>query len=153
MADFIKNINKFRHKVDRKTNRVFQHACSNVSYSIAEKSPVSTGRLLGQWNPSAGSRARHSFQGGPSAWRKGQKNEAIASANRAKAMRDLSPRINSATESLDKQDNYYFTNHTDYARQAEYQGWQKTREYAMVTKASQEFRQMVDQLAIRYRDV
>lgn len=120
---FAEKIKNFATKVELSTANVFRKSCDQVSVDIAEGSPVSTGRLLGSWAPSAGSQGSYRFMGGLSAWKKGKKDSGIEGQNRAAAMSDLMPRITSATESLSKKESYYFTNNTPYIKQAEYEGW------------------------------
>src|SRR6056297_654215 len=137
--EFLNKIRQFRHKIERRTTEVYRKSCADVSYRIADKTPVSKGTLLGSWSPSTPSRSRYNFEGGPSAWKKGIKDESIASANRARAMNDLGPRIEAVTASLIKENPYYFTNSVSYARQAEYEGWNKTGPYYMVLRSKQEW--------------
>ena len=152
---FSDQIKAFREKVDVRTNQVYQRSCRGVSYQIAGGTPVSTGRLLGQWSPGAGTRTQHDYQGGKSAWQKvggsWEKDEAIAAANQGQAMASLTPRIESATAMLDKEEPYYFTNHTPYARQAEYEGWRHRDGYFMVLEAVHRWHMIVNEVARRLR--
>lgn len=147
---FGQQIKDFREKVDRQTTTVYQEGCRKISYAIAEDSPCSTGKLIGQWSPSVGTPIEYNFQGGQSAWYKPgegwEKDEAIADKNRTHAMADLVPRIESTVMFLDKNHPYYFTNHTSYVRLAEYKGWKKTSPYWMVTKNAGQFKMMIDEI-------
>jgi hypothetical protein len=59
-------------------------------------------------------------------------------------MRDLGPRIDTVTIRLAKENPYYFTNSVSYARQAEYEGWNKTGPYNMVLRSKQEWHAIVN---------
>ena len=142
--DFVDTIRNFRHKVERRTTEVYRKSCADISYRIADKTPCSTGRLLGSWSPSTPNRSRYNFEGGPSAWEKGVKDEGVASTNRSRAMRDLGPRIDSVTASLIKANPYYFTNGVPYAHQAEYIGWEVTDAQFMVLRSRQEWQAIVN---------
>lgn len=142
--EFINKIRQFRHKVERRTTEVYRKSCADISYRIADRTPCSTGHLLGSWSPSSPNRSSYNFEGGPSAWKKGTKDESVANANRARAMRDLEPRIESVTSSLIKENPYYFTNGVSYARQAEYEGWEVTKGQHMVLKSKQEWTAIVN---------
>lgn len=147
MSEFATAVKNFQHKVVYRTNKVFQDSCRDVSLNIASKSPVSTGRLLGQWAPSAGSQTSHSFSGGPSAW-KGvaggyQKDEGTAAMNRGRAMGNLIPRIMSVTSALTTAQPYYFTNNTQYIQQAEHDGWRGTGPYHMIEQGKLGWKQTV----------
>lgn len=148
--NFGQQIKQFREKVDRQTTTVYQEGCRKISYAIAEDSPCSTGKLIGQWSPSIGTPIEHNFQGGQSAWYKSaegwEKDEAIADNNRIHAMADLAPRIESTVMALDKDFPYYFTNHTSYVRLAEYKGWKKIGPYWMVTNNVGQFKMMIDEI-------
>jgi len=152
--NFGDQIKQFREKVDRQTTTAFQEGCRRISYAIAEDSPCSTGKLIGQWSPSVGTPVEHNFQGGQSAWYKSvegwEKDEGIADTNRTHAMADLVPRIESTVMALDKESPYYFTNHTSYVRLAEYHGWKsvggKQGPYFMVTKNAGQFKMMIDEI-------
>lgn len=117
--------------MERKTTNIYQGACKQVSMDIAEGSPVSTGTLLGSWAPSSGTPSSHKYKGGPSAWGSGDKDEGIAAQNRIAALADVSTRINATTETLSKQESYYFTNDVSYVQQAEHEGWPRTGAYHM----------------------
>lgn len=137
--EFINKIRQFRHKAEQRPLEVYRNSCADISYRIADRTPCSTGHLLGSWAPSTPSRSSYNFEGGPSAWRKGVKNKGVASANRSRAMRDLGPRIDTVTISLAKENPYYFTNSVSYAKQAEYDGWGETGPYNMVLISTQEW--------------
>lgn len=129
-------IKNFVQKVERKTTNIYQRACNQVSLDIAEGSPVSTGTLLGSWAPSNGTPSSHNYVGGQSAWQfgkknKGKKNKGIADQNKAAALANVSARIKSTTETLSKQEPYYFTNDVSYIQQAEHEGWSRTEAYHM----------------------
>ena len=124
-------IKKFAQKMERKTTNIYQGACKQVSMDIAEGSPVSTGTLLGSWAPSSGTPSSHNYKGGPSAWGFGDKDEGVADQNRVAALADVSTRINATTETLSKQESYYFTNDVSYVQQAEHEGWPRTGAYHM----------------------
>lgn len=155
MSKFTDAIQNFREKVDNQTTLIYKRSCRGVSYEIAGKTPCSTGKLLGQWSPSAGMRDQHDYEGGESAWKKVgggfEKDEAIAAANEAQAMANLTPRIEAHTAMLNKDVPYYFTNHTSYARQAEYEGWKKTGPYYMVLESVHRWHGIVYRIARRIR--
>ena len=134
---------------------VYRESCRDVSLEIAEKTPVSTGKLLGQWAPSEGSSSSHTYRGGPSAWSQvpggWQKDNGVAGTNQNSAMQNLVPRILSVTQTLSKQNPYYFTNDTPYARQAEHTGWKHTDRYHMVTSTRQNWQQIVNRSALRIK--
>ena len=157
MSDFVSAINKFQQKAEVLTTRVFQESCKDISINIATKSPVSTGTLLGQWAPSAGTQSTYSFQGGASAWRRVpggyQKDEGIAMVNRGAAMGNLMPRIFTAVNALNKQSAYYFTNNTHYIQNAEHEGWQGTGPYHMIETSVLGWKQTVDEVAVRVKGV
>ncbi len=139
MSKFTDAIRDFKEKVDRKTDKVFSRSCRTISYKIADKTPVSKGKLLGSWTPSLNTRQTDYFRGGPSAWHILGKDERIEVENKAKAMSNIIPKIESKTVDLTKQDTYYFVNGVSYARQAEYEGWKLTGRYLMVTRSAQEW--------------
>ena len=157
MSDFVSAINKFQQKAEVLTTSVFRESCRDISVNIATKSPVSTGRLLGQWAPSAGTQSSYSFQGGASAWRRVpggyQKDEGIAAINRGAAMGNLMPRISSAVASLNKQSAYYFTNNTPYIQNAEHEGWRGTGPYHMIETSVLGWKQTVGEVAMRLKGV
>jgi hypothetical protein len=143
-SDQIKNsVNKYNFLI----TKIFQNSCYQISEDIATNSPVSTGTLLGQWSPNNNSINNYSFKGGPSAWDKGEKNEAIAAANKITALSNLLPRITSITSNLSKKDTYYFTNDTEYIKQAEYDGWENTDAYHMRANAIQNWQLIVNSAA------
>ena len=142
--EFLNKIRQFRHKADRRPLEVYRNSCADISYRIADRTPCSTGHLLGSWAPSTPSRSRYNFEGGPSAWRKGVKDKGVASSNRARAMRDLGSRIDTITISLAKENPYYFTNSVSYAMQAEYDGWEVTDAQYMVLRSKQEWQAIVN---------
>jgi len=150
--NFGDQIKQFREKTERNTTLVFQEGCRKISYEIAEQSPCSTGKLIGQWSPSIGTPLDNNFQGGQSAWFKSgngwEKDQGIAEANRSHAMADLAPRIETTTMSLDKKFPYYFTNHTSYARLAEYEGWKRQGPYFMITTSVGQFKIMIDEIVV-----
>jgi hypothetical protein len=150
--EFDKAIANFRKKVDLKTTQVFQRACNQVSMKIANETGVSTGRLLGQWAPSAGTSTKYTYTGGPSAWKGGVKNKAVADTNKAQAMADLSPRIGAVTEILKKTEPYYFTNDTSYVKQAEHDGWEVQRPYNMREKGRQAFVGIVNNIIMELKN-
>jgi hypothetical protein len=150
--EFDKAIANFRKKVDLKTTQVFQRACNQVSMKIADETGVSTGRLLGQWAPSAGTSTKYTYTGGPSAWKGGVKNKAVADTNKAQAMADLSPRIGAVTEILKKTEPYYFTNDTSYVKQAEHDGWEVQRPYNMREKGRQAFVGIVNNIILELKN-
>jgi hypothetical protein len=145
---FKDDIDKYTTKYNMMIDQVFQKSCEQISIDIADASPVSTGRLLGSWAPSKNSIGDYNFSGGRSAWNLyGIKSESIAAQNRTSAMANLTPRINNMTESLTKNDTYYFTNSTEYARQAEFDGWRVTSAYHMVSNSIQNWSVIVDLMA------
>jgi hypothetical protein len=113
---------------------------------------VSTGRLLGQWAPSAGTSTKYTYTGGPSAWKGGVKNKAVADTNKAQAMADLSPRIGAVTEILKKTEPYYFTNDTSYVKQAEHDGWEVQGPYNMREKGRQAFVGIVNNIILELKN-
>jgi hypothetical protein len=119
---------------------------------IANETGVSTGRLLGQWAPSAGTSTKYTYTGGPSAWKGGVKNKAVADTNKAQAMADLSPRIGAVTEILKKTEPYYFTNDTSYVKQAEHDGWEVQRPYNMREKGRQAFVGIVNNIILELKN-
>lgn len=131
MKDFADKIKNYVTKYNLLVTKVYQNSCYEVSEDIAEGSPVSTGTLLGQWAPSKNAVGSNSYTGGPSAWKFGWKDQGIAEINKGAALSDLLPRIDSVTDSLSKRDSYYFTNDTEYIKQAEYDGWEVTDAYHM----------------------
>lgn len=133
MKKFNEKIQNIFAKYNLLITKVYQNSCYQVSEDIAEGSPVSTGTLLGQWSPGNNSINSYSFGGGQSAWDANfvNKDEGIAAINKGAALSDLLPRIDSVTNSLSKKDTYYFTNDTEYIKQAEYDGWDKTDAYHM----------------------
>ena len=141
---FNTEIKKHIAKYDALITNIFQRACEQISIDIAEGSPVSTGTLLGRWEPSVNGAGSNNYQGGPSAWFYNGKDEGIANANRSEAMSDLLPRIAGTVKSLSKKDAYYFTNNTPYIKQAEYDGWNKTGPYHMRTNAIQNWQEIVN---------
>ena len=120
---FSEQIKDFEQKYNAKVTSVFRGACGQVSVDIAEGSPVSTGTLLGKWEPSVNSPSSNTYQGGMTAWLFNKKDKGIANANRAQAMSNLLPRISEGVNGLSKNDTYYFTNDTHYIMMAEYEGW------------------------------
>ena len=135
MTDFAAQVKSFAVKAMHRSDRVFQESSRSISYAIAEKSPVSTGRFLGSWSPSINTMTTHTFVGGPSAWGLGGKNEGIASANRSRAMSHLSSKIEATAPRLTISDTYYFANSTPYSQNVEYTGWQNTGPYSPRTQA------------------
>jgi hypothetical protein len=150
--EFDKAIANFRKKVDLKTTQVFQRACNQVSMKIADETGVSTGRLLGQWAPSASTSSKYSYTGGPSAWQGGVKDEGVADSNKNRAMADLSPRINAITSVLKKTEPYYFTNDTSYVKQAEHDGWEVQGPYNMREKGRQAFVGIVNNIIMELKN-
>jgi hypothetical protein len=144
MKKFSDQINESILKYNLLTTKVFQNACYQVSEDIAMDSPVSTGKLLGQWTPSKNAASSNSYAGGPSAWKFGWKDEGVAEINKGAALSNLLPRIQSVTEGLGKQDTYYFTNDTEYIMQAEYDGWERTPSYHMRANAIQNWQLIVN---------
>lgn len=138
---FVAQFTKWTKKVKQDADDAFQNICRQTSNEIAEKTPVSTGRLLGQWSPGKNVETKNYYPGGLSAWRKvanGKtiKDSAIEQQNRQAAMANLEPRIEGAVSQLEMGDTYYFSNHTEYSLIAEYEGWNqyggKTGPYRMV---------------------
>ena len=144
MKKFSDQIKDSVQKYNLLITKVFQDSCYQVSEDIAEDSPVSTGRLLGQWAPSKGAVSNHSYSGGPSAWQFGWKDEGVAEINKGAALSDLLPRIKATTKSLSKNDIYYFANDTEYIMQAEYDGWERTPSYHMRANAIQNWQLIVN---------
>ena len=151
MAKFSEQINDAITKTKVKSEFVFRESCRQVSFDIAEKTGVSTGKLLGKWSPSINSIDDHEYSGGKSAWSHGKKNEAVASANRTAAEANLFPRIISTTQALSLRDKYYFTNSTEYAPIAEHEGWEKTEAFRMVYNTVQEWKWIVADVLERYK--
>lgn len=153
MSEFVSSIKKFSSKVEFLTTKVFQDSCKDISINIADGSPVSTGRLLGQWAPSVGSQSTYTFQGGPSAWRRVpggyQKNKGIAATNKSAAMTNLLPRIGSETAALTKTTPFYFTNDTSYIQNAEHEGWGGTGPYHMIEQGVLGWEQVVNNVVLR----
>jgi hypothetical protein len=146
-----KNIlKKLIEEYDRQVTNVYRKSCRAISMEIAERSPVKTGRLLGSWAPSVNRMKSHYFPGNPeegdmfepafTSWARNQ-------ANRSKAMENLTPRIDSATNSMKKSSTYYFTNNTPYIRQAEYDGWIRTGPYRMVATSIINWKDIVNTAA------
>ena len=129
--NFADAIKEFAQKVETKTTNVYINSCYTISEDIAEESPVSTGRLLGQWAPNKNTAGSFFYSGGQSAWKFGWKDDGIAEINKGAALASLLPRIAAVTNSLSKKEDYYFTNDTPYIQQAEHEGWQNTRAYHM----------------------
>ena len=148
---FTEQITSFVTKADSVTTNVYRGSCKQISLDIAEESPVSTGRLLGSWSPSNGTSSSHFFSGGRSAWvKKGnrwQKETSIAEQNKAMALTNLIPRIDSEINSLTKLNDYYFTNDTDYIANAEYEGWEHTGAYHMIENAVLNWQLIVNTIA------
>ena len=150
---FLQDVNKWLVKVHQRYNRAFQNTARDVSMSIAEKSPVSSGKLLGRWEPAKNGPQTNNYEGaGPDAWFHGpsgwEKNEAIAQANRKQAMADLVPRIETTVQALEDGDTYYFSNDANrdgypYVLNAEFHGWRKIGPYRMVGQTEQAFQQIV----------
>lgn len=146
---------KFSDKIHETVNaykllitKVFQGSCYQISEDIAMGSPVSTGKLLGQWSPNKNSASNYSFSGGRSAWHGGIKDESIADANRSAALDNLLPRIESETDSLSNNDVYYFTNDTPYVKNAEFdEGFSREGAYHMRTNAIQNWQSIVNREA------
>lgn len=147
MSKFVTDIRSFKRKVNQITDIVYRESCRDISFEIAGQTPVSKGVLLGQWNAGVGSPGIYSFEGGPSAWKKFTggyfKDFSIADSNKAKAMSDLTPRINSAADALTKYSNYYFTNDTPYAHIIEHSTGH------MVTNARQNWTGIVNRVVKR----
>ncbi len=144
-ADQIKNsVDKYNLLI----TKIFRNSCYNVSQDIAIDSPVSTGKLLGQWAPARNSINSNSYSGGQTAWQNGWKDEGIADINREIALSDLLPRIEYTTNNLSKKDTYYFTNDTPYIKQAEYDGWGNTGAYHMRANAIQNWQLIVNSAAM-----
>lgn len=143
MKNFSEQIQQSIQKYNLLVTKVFQDACYQISEDIAEDSPVSTGKLLGQWAPNKNNAKSYSYTGGQSAWKFGWKDEGIAEINKGAAMSNLLPRIIAVTESLDKNDTYYLTNDTEYIMQAEYDGWERTPSYHMRANAIQNWKLIV----------
>jgi hypothetical protein len=145
---FTSQIQDFAKKVDTLTTKAYQGSCYQVSYDIAEGSPVSTGRLLGSWSPAKGNMSPYHFKGGESAWVKSGrgwvKDSSIADQNRASAMSDLNGRISGTVSDLSKKEAYYFTNDTPYIKNAEHEGWQNTGAYHMRENALLNWQNIVD---------
>ena len=124
---FVGQFKTWTKKVKKEADNAFQNICRDVSHEIAEKTPCSTGKLIGQWSPSKNTETRHDYEGGQSAWIKTAtgwvKDPAIARQNRQAAMANLEPRIEGSVSQLEMGDTYYFTNHTEYSLIAEYEGW------------------------------
>lgn len=153
MSEFVSSIKKFSNKVEFLTTKVFQESCQDISINIADGSPVSTGKLLGQWAPGVGSQSSYVFQGGQSAWEKVpggyQKNEGIAATNKNAAMANLLPRVKSETAALAKTTPYYFTNNTPYIQNAEHEGWGGTDPYHMIEQGVLAWEQIVNNIVAR----
>jgi hypothetical protein len=153
---FKDDIDKFVAKTNMLIDNTYRQSCKMVSEDIAEETPVSTGRLLGSWAPSADSMGSNSYSGGMSAWsvdEKGwKKDESIANANRAAAMADVMSRISSVTAGLNRKRPYYFTNDVDYVRMAEHDGWAAqggtTGPYRMREKAILNWQAIVNEAAL-----
>lgn len=123
---FADQVKKFVDKYDLVSNKVYRGSCQQVSVDIAEGTPVSTGRLLGSWSPSVNDINPNYYSGGKSAWVNNKKVEGIADQNKAAAMSNLKPRINSTVAALTTKEKYYFTNSIPYVTNAEHEGWQRT---------------------------
>jgi len=147
MNKFSDQIKDSVQKYNLLITKVFQDSCYIISEDIAEDSPVSTGKLLGQWSPSKNAIGSHSYSGGPSAWEFGWKDEGKAEINKGAALSNLLPRIQATTESLSKDDTYYFANDTEYIMQAEYDGWERTPSYHMRANAIQNWQLIVNSTA------
>ena len=148
---FLQDVNKWLVKVDYRYNQAFQNICYDTSMSIAEKTPTSSSKLLGRWEPSQSTPQFNTWEGGESAWKVGPggwfKDESIADANRQMAMNYLEPKVEATTEQLKGGDTYYFSNNTDYAYIAEMTGWVpyggETGPYRMVGQTEEEFEAIV----------
>jgi len=144
---FSDDIKKHLQKYNMLIDKVYKNSCEEISKEIANETGVSTGRLLGSWSPSLDAENNYDYDGGFTAWIGGDKDEGIANANKNNAMADLEPRIENTVNSLNKDQTYYFTNHVEYATQAEFDGWLKTDAYYMVTKARQNWQSIVNEAA------
>jgi hypothetical protein len=153
---FKDDIDKFVAKTNMLIDNTYRQSCQMISEDIAEETPVSTGRLLGSWAPSANSISSYDYRGGMSAWsvdeRGWKKDESIANANRAAALADVSGRISSVTAGLDRHKTYYFTNDVDYVKMAEHDGWAaqggSTGPYRMREKAVLNWQAIVNEAAL-----
>ena len=158
---FLQDVNKWLVKVDYRYNQAFQNICYDASMGIAEKTPCSSGKLLGRWEPSQSGPQFNAWEGGESAWQVGPggwfKDESIASANRQMAMSYLEPKIKATTEQLEGGDTYYFSNNTEYGKVAEYEGWVpyggKQAPYRMVGRTEEEFEAIVFEAVKRAKQV
>lgn len=148
---FLQDVNKFLTKVGYRYNQSFQNICYDTSMSVAEKSPCSSGKLIGRWTSSTSAPRFNNWKGGESAWKAGPagwyKDQSIASANRKMAMAKLEPEISSVTGRLEGGDTYYFSNDTEYGYLAEVKGWTpaggRRGPYRMVGRTEEEFQSIV----------
>ena len=154
---FLQDVNKWLVKVDYRYNQAFQNICYDFSTTVAERSPVSSGHLLGSFSPSEGTLSTHYYPGGESAWKTGPggwfKDEAIASANREQAMADLEPRIKATTESLEGGNTFFLSNDVEYFQMAEFEGWEKTGPYRMVNTTVEDLEVIIPEAVKRAKQV
>jgi hypothetical protein len=158
---FLQDVNKWLTKVKVRYDQSFQNICYDFSTTVAERSPVSSGHLLGSYAPSKGTPSTYYYPGGESAWKVGAggwfKDEAIASANRRQAMANLEPRIKATTESLEGGDTFILSNNVEYFQVAEFEGWVpyggKQAPYRMINRTVDDFEVIVAKAVKRAKQV
>lgn len=147
---FASDIYKWINKVERRADITMRGTAYNLSQTLFDNTPVSTGKLLGSWTPGINSTNTNEYSGGPSAWHKNAtgnfvKDDTIAAANRAKAMNHLEPIVSAITSMLEYDDNYILANSVSYGPQAEHEGWKHTGPYFMVENTAATFRMLVQE--------
>ena len=153
---FASQVKGFVEKADTLTTKAFQGSCYQVSYDIAEESPVSTGQLLGSWAPALNEMGAYHFEPRESAWIDTPGGDVIKVteieiANRAAAMQNMTSRLGAVTLALSKKDRFYLTNNTPYIMQAEHAGWEEVDAYHMREKALINWQQIVNSVVSRLR--
>lgn len=147
---FTKDVIKWLQKVERRCNSTIRNTARETSQRTVDRTGVSSGKLMGRWQPSIGTPQTNNYEGGESAWYKDpssptgwSKDESIAAQNESAAKAFIEPQIAAVTSALEFTDTFYLTNDTEYGPQAEYQGWTTVGPYRMKGRTAAEFEMIV----------
>ena len=151
---FAEDIRKFIEKTENKGTRLLRDICNEMATKIAERTGVDTGNLLGNYRIGINNTgSRPGFDPGPTAWHKGEKDEAIAERNRQRALRFFRQNLKRHLAELKLYDTFYMDTDVSYADKVEYIGWKKTPAYRMFGRTIVEFKQIVKKKAGELKDV
>ena len=141
---FTEDIKRFVEKTKQKELTVLKNTCEEMATKIGERTGVDTGNLLGNYRIGINKEgARPNFKPGPSAWKDGIKNEAIAARNRKRALTFFFNNLKEKLSKLTVGSKFFLTTTEGYAHYVEYLGWEKTPPYRMFGRTVIDFKLIV----------